>query len=342
MIYVLGIIFIVLLISGLPIAVAMGIATIVPLLQMDIPLAIIIQRMFAGMDSQAMLAIPTFLLAGDLMVAGGISDGLIRFAGNTIGRFRGGMANTMVLSCIIFAGISGSAVADTAAVGSVMLPAMKKNKYPSGYSATLLAFGGALGPIIPPSVIMVIYGGMTEVSVGKLFLAGAIPGLVMGFGFLIINYFWVPRMGIVPETKSTFSELIRSFVKSVWALIAPFIIIFGILTGVFTPTEAGVIAAVYSFIVGYFIFRGFAIRQLPEILLKTCFTTSIIMTIIAFAHAFAWIIARLQVSEALLKLLFSITTTPEYIMLLIIAFLGLIGCFIEVNSSRNYFCSSPF
>ncbi len=329
MLTILMISFLVLMTIGIPIGFSMAISSMIALAVNQTPLFVVVQRMITSVDSFSLMAIPFFMIAGELMDSGGISRRLVRFANACVGSIRGGLGMTCVLSSAIFAGISGSASADTAAIGTIMMPSMIKNGYPKGYAASLQACAGALGPIIPPSLIMIIYGTITGLSIGELFMAGAIPGVLIAIGLMVVNYFQAKKLGIAGTGTFSFKELKDSFIDAIWALIAPFVVIGGILGGVFTATEAGVILAVYSFVVGLFVYKEYGIKDLPKIVKKAATTTSMIMIIVAGASVFGWILASQQFPEIAAKFLLSLSNDPKVIMFLVVVFLFIVGCFVE-------------
>lgn len=329
MLTILMIAFLVLMTIGIPIGFSMAISSMIALAANHTPLFVIVQRMVTSVDSFSLMAIPFFMVAGELMETGGISRRLVRFANACVGSIRGGLGMTCVLSSAIFAGISGSASADTAAIGTIMMPSMIKNGYPKGYAAALQSCAGALGPIIPPSLIMIIYGTITGLSIGELFMAGAIPGLLIAVGLMVVNYFMAKKYNISSSGRFSFKELGDSFVDAIWALIAPFLVIGGILGGVFTATEAGVILAVYSFVVGLFVYREYTWKEIPKIFKKAATTTSMIMIIVAGASVFGWILASQQFPEIAANFLLSLSDDPNVIMFLVVIFLFLVGCFVE-------------
>ncbi|MHB1407113.1 MAG: TRAP transporter large permease [Desulfitobacteriaceae bacterium] len=329
MLIILFSVFLVTLAIGIPIAYGMAISSLIALLTTNVPLTILTQRMFSGVDSFTLMAIPFFMLAGEMMEQGGISRRLVRFAGALVGWMRGGLAAVSVVASIIFAGISGSASADTAAIGSLLIPAQVRKGYPRGYVAALQACAGALGPIIPPSILMIIYGGITGLSIGKLFLAGAVPGLLIGLALMIGNYIMARKYNFEGEGTFSLREIWDGFREAIWALLAPVIIVGGILSGVFTATEAGVIAVVYAFIIGAFVYREIKIKELYGIFLRAASTTTKVMIIVAGASIFGWILAREQFPQIATKLLLSISHDPNVVYFLIIVFLLIIGMFIE-------------
>jgi tripartite ATP-independent transporter DctM subunit len=329
---------IILLMIRIPIAFAIGLSTLISLLFFsDIPLSLLIPRMFNTLNSTTFLAIPFFMLAGVIMERGGISERLIRFSSSLVGHIRGGMGHVTVLTSMAFAGISGSASADTSAVGAVTIPSMIKKGYPKGYAAALTACAGALGPIIPPSIVMIVYGSLTGLSIGKLFLAGAIPGILIGLGLMLINYFAAKKLGLEKEVRASLREVWKSFISAFWALLAPVIIIGGIVTGLFTATESGVIAVVYCFLVSTFIYKEMRFSDLGDIFVKSANTTVMVMFIAAAASGFAWILANEQFPIKVANFLSEFTTNKYLLWLIIIAFLLFIGCFLETIAAAIIF-----
>lgn len=235
---------------GIPIAFSLGLSSLIYLLVAGVPLATIPQTMFAGINSFVMLAIPAFILAGNLMNAGGITNRIIDFANALVGHIRGGLALTNVASSLGFAGISGTALSDTASIGSVMIPAMKKQGYGAGFSAAVTSISSTVGPMLPPSLPMIIIGTLASISIGDLFLAGAIPGILLAIGFLIVTYIISVKRQYPKGEKQSIAFVGKSFLGAFWALLMVVIILWGILGGYFTPTEAAVVCVVYALSLG--------------------------------------------------------------------------------------------
>ena len=318
------------LIAGVPIAFAMGAASTLGIFfASELPLSFIAQRMFEGVNSFTLLAIPFFMLAGQLMETGGISKRLVNFSYSIVGYIKGGLGMTAVMTSTIFAGISGSAAADTAAVGTVMIPAMKQKRYPKGLAAVLQACAGSLGPIIPPSMVMILYGSITGISIGALFLAGIIPGLLMSLGMLIITYYYGHKYNLKEEGRVQFSQIIKETKEAFWALILPIIILGGIMTGFFTATEAGVIAVLYAFVIGLFVYREFTWKDIPKILQEAAANSSMALLIVAGAAIMGWIIAYGKLPQTIITALAGITNNPYVVIFLIIGFIIFLGMFIE-------------
>lgn len=337
MIGILFISFFVLLFIGVPIAFSIGLSAVVALLGSDVPLNVLIPRLYSTVDSFTLMAIPFFMLVGEIMNKGGLSGKIMRFAHPLVGHIRGGMGKITILTTSIFSSISGSASAATAAVGSITIPEMIKQGYPKGYAATLQAFAGVLGPILPPSIIMIIVGSMTGLSVGKLFLAGVIPGILIAVGLIIFNYIASIKLDLPKEEKFSLKELGKSFIEAFWGLLAPIIIIGGIIGGIFTPTEAGVVASVYAFIVGKFIYKEIHWNEIGGIFRRALNSTVMVMAIAATASIFAWILANEQFPMVISDYLTNITDNPYIVILFIIIFLFIIGCFIETIAAVTIF-----
>ncbi|MBM4339350.1 MAG: TRAP transporter large permease [Deltaproteobacteria bacterium] len=314
---------------GLEIFLAMGITCLVFALLFDLPLMVLPQSYVRGLAVYDLLALPFYFLAGDLMNEGGITARLVRFAEALIGHVRGGLSHVTIISSMIFAGVSGSAVADASAIGSVLIPTMKKNGYPAPYVAALTAASATIGPIIPPSIPMVVYGLLTQVSIGKLFLAGAIPGILMGVYLLVVSFHISYRRNYPANPRATFKQLLRSFIDAAPALMMPAIILGGIIIGIVTPTEAGAIAVVYGLLVGCFVYREINVKDLPRIFGQTMVNTATIMIIIATTGLFCWVIANMGLGSVLVKLFQSISTNKWVILSIINLFFLFWGCFLD-------------
>lgn len=318
---------------GIPLALVMGIAGMAVILAMGVPLQLIAQRMFTGIDSFPLMAVPFFILAGDLMNRGGTTVRIIGFADSLVGHIRGGLAHACVVANMIFAGISGSSVADASAIGSIMIPSMEKSGYDLDFSAALNSAAATIGPIIPPSIIMVIYGVSVNVSVGGLFAAGFVPGIMLGLALMVVVS-RVSKKKNYPKSEGFSAAKVKKELKgSFWALLAPVIILGGILGGVFTPTEAAAVAVVYAFLVGKFVFRELAWKDLPGILFQSGITTGAILLIISLANVFAWVIAANQIPVKLSSLFLSATSNPYIFLLIVNLLLILVGMFMETGAA---------
>jgi tripartite ATP-independent transporter DctM subunit len=317
-----------------PIAIAIGAASVAAItLQGEFPLVMVIQRLFSGADSFNLLAVPLFMFAGVIMEAGGISRRIIDFASALVGWLPGGMAAVAIVSAMFFAGISGSAAADTAAVGAIMIPAMKKSGYRSDFAAAIQASGGSIGVIIPPSIPMIIFGFITGASVGRLFIAGILPGILIGFSLICVATFLSYRHGYGAQTRFSLSEVLRTFRRALLALGAPVIILGGILSGIFTATESAAVAVVYGLIIGMLVYRNIRLRDLPGLFRDGSITSAIVMFIIATASIFSWISAIEDLPARLAGGLLSITTNKVVLLLLINLVLLIAGTFVETTAA---------
>ena len=316
---------------GLPIAVCMGFTAViffVVLGQTDV-LLMLPARMYSGTTSFTLLAIPFFILAGNLMNTGGMTQRLVHFAQCLVGHIRGGLGHVTVVTNMVMAGMSGSAVADATGTGVVLIPAMEKAGYPRAFSAALVGAASTIGPIIPPSIPFVIFGSITGTSVGRLFLGGFLPGVLMGLFLMITVAILSKRRGYRREQRATRRELLIAALQATPAWGAPIIIIGGILAGVFTPTEAAVAASLYALIVGMLVYGEITVADLPRILWETIQNTIQVMFIIAAAGIFGFLLIRQQVPMTLVEGLMSLTTTPWVVLLIINVILLTLGCFME-------------
>lgn len=322
-------VFLVLLVLGMPIAFALGISSLSYLLLEGISLTIIPQRMYAGMDTFVLLCIPGFVLAGNLMNVGNITEHIVRFCNALLGHIRGGLGLANVGGSMIFAGISGTAVADAASIGSVMIPGMAKSGYDKPFAAAVTAASSTIGPIIPPSVPMIIVGSLAGVSVGRMFLAGALPGLLMGVAMMITVYILSVRRGYPKERRATLRELLREGRTAFWALLMTGIILYGIIGGFFTPTEASIVASLYALVVGIYVYKGLTWRKLPAILTDTVLTSSALLLLIGLANLFGWILTSQQIPQMVASGILSISDNPIIVILILNLILLFVGAFME-------------
>lgn len=321
--------FLVLLLGGMPIVFSLAVSSLVYLLINGESLTIIPQTMFAGINSFTLVAIPAFILAGNLMNEGGITDKIIQFSKASVGRVRGGLSLTNVASSLGFSGISGTALADTASIGSVLIPAMKKEGYGPGFSAAVTSMSSTVGPMIPPSLPMIIVGTLAGASIGDLFLAGAIPGLLLSLGFFIVAYVISVKRSYPKEEPVSAKELFKSFLGAFWALLMIFIILWGILGGYFTPTEAAVVAVLYAFVIGTAVYRKLHFRNFPKLLIDTIVATAAILLLVGFANLFGWILVSEGIPTMLADGLLSITDNGVLIILMLLLLLLIVGMFME-------------
>jgi C4-dicarboxylate transporter DctM subunit len=324
---------VILLFFSVPVAVCLGFSALIALYVKGVPLVNLAQSVYEALDSFSLMAVPFFILAGNLMQTGGISRRLIGLANALVGWFVGGLGSASVLASMFFATISGSSSATTAAVGSTLIPAMEKKGYPKNFAAATVAAAGELGVIIPPSIPMVIYGLVANVSIGSLFIAGFIPGLLVGLS-LIVTIIVVARIQGFDVTQAmTFREwraqLWKACIDAFYALVMPFIILGGIYAGVFTPTEASVIAVVYGLVVGMFVYRELKWKDLLPIFSKSMVATSLIMLIVGYAAIFGYVLAVEQVPQNLGRAISEFSSNPIVFMLLVNIMLFVVGTLLE-------------
>lgn len=320
--------FLFLIIAGVPLAIATGGAVISYMLTTTgIPLSLLAQKMYTTTNNFTMLAIPLFILAGELMNGGGLTKKLVNLASDLTGHIRGSLAHVTILASMLFASMSGSSSAACASIGSMMIPAMKEKKYDGGFAAAVTSCSSVIGPIIPPSIAFVIYCSMTNDSIGQLFLAGYLPGIVMGLCLMLIAYFIAKKNGYPTEPKASWSQRAKSFLQSLPAMMMPVIIIGGILGGIFTATEAGAIAALYGLLIGL-ISGNLKLNNLLDVFLKTAKTSSAILLIIGTSQALGWILTSINVPQKLASAMLGFSTNPLIIFLLVIALVLFLGMFL--------------
>jgi C4-dicarboxylate transporter DctM subunit len=323
-------VFIVLVAIGVPISFVLGIASLAAMYFVaDYPMQVVIQRMFAGVDSFPLMAIPFFMLAGSLMEKGGITRRIIRFALSLVGSLKGALAHVVTIAGVIMGGISGSGVADTAAIGMIMVPEMSGRGYHLPFSAALVAASGSIGLIIPPSIAMILYGVSSGSSIGDLFVAGFLPGVLIAAGFMLVSHRVAVKRGYPTEPLMDGTQRWASFRESIWALMMPVIIIVGIRMGVFTPTEGGVVAAVYAFLIGKFVYKELEWSSFPEILSGATANMAVISFLIATASLFGWLLASEQIPQQISDAILSISSNKYVILLLINLLLLVVGMFLD-------------
>ena len=323
---------------GVPICFSLGLVSLYGIVEGAYPLNVVIQRLFTGADSIALIAIPLFILAGGLMVQGGISRRIVDFADALIGHLPSGLALVSILACMFFAAITGSAIAATAAIGGIMIPIMEKKGYENTFSAPLMACGGSIGPIIPPSIPLLLYGTMANVSVGKLFIGGFIPGIIMGLGLMIYSYIVGKKRHYVGrEKKATAKEIITTGKDAVLALIMPIIIIGGILSGIFTATESGAIACAYALILGAFVYKELKLKNMFGLFVDCAKSTGQVLVVVACASLFTWVITVAQVPQTVSAFLSSAISNKYLLLLVINVVLLIAGTFIETTSALVIF-----
>lgn len=333
---IIAVIFFGLLLIGMPIGFVLGVTSLIAIIKLGVPnlMSIIPSRFYYGCDLFPLMAMPLFILAGEIMNKTDITNRLVNLSTTLVGHIRGGLGHTNILASVFFAGITGSAVADTAAIGTALIPAMEKAGYDRKFSAAITAASSCIGPIIPPSSIMVIYGAFMGVSIAGLFAAGLIPGLLMAPGLMALTYRKAKRENYPREEKrASCRELILPGKRSSLALLMPLIILGGILTGFFTPTEAGAVAVIYGVFVGFFIYRNLRTKDLWAILAKMAHTTSIVFLILATAAILSWLLAAEQIPQKVATLVLSVTTNKYSILLLINLLLLFVGCFMDQTAA---------
>ena len=326
--------FIFFLVIGVPIAFVLGLTPLVAMMtQGETPLILAAQRIFTGIDSPILMAVPFFILAGNIMSVSGMTARLLGFCNILVGWLRGGLAYINVVISMFFAGITGAAVADTSAVGSILIPAMKKEGYDTDFAAAVTATSSTIGPVIPPSIPFIIYGVLGEVSIAALFLAGFVPGVLLGlFQMAVVGYYShkhnYPK-GSLPSLRTSF----KVSIDAALVLILPVIILGGILTGIFTPTESACIAVVYALFLSVVVYRDIDIRRLPRILINTAATSSLVMMVIGMASIFSWLLASEEIPQLVTEHIMRATTNKVLILLLLNAVLLIIGTFMETTAS---------
>jgi len=295
-------------------------------------LALLYRNVYNGMDSFPLMAIPFFMLAGVLMNRGGITSRLVEFSQAIMGHFRGGLAHVNILSSMLFAGLSGSAVADTSAIGSMLVPAMVKNGYTRKFSAAITAASSVIGPIIPPSGIMIIYSYVMGESVAALFLAGIIPGILVGLGLMLMTWVMAQRYDFPVATKrATWSERGNASIKAFFPLLTPLIILGGILGGIFTPTEASAVAVAYALIVSLFILKSMTVRDLPKVLTEAAMVSSVVLLLVGAAMAFKTVVSLSHAPEILAAWILGLSDNPLILLFLINLLLFVVGMFLDAG-----------
>ena len=326
--------FFLLLFLNIPIALSLGMSSIITLLYEKLPLSMVPSNMYSSTSKFVLLAIPFFIFGGNIMAEGGISERLINFCRSLVGHKRSGMALVCVIVSCFFAAISGSGPATVAALGMIIIPAMVQAGYDKASGTALMSTAGAIGIIIPPSITFVIYGSITGTSVGALFASGIVPGILMGV-LLVVAMMWVSRkreLHLLP--KATWKERWESFKDAFWGLMMPVIILGGIYGGIFTPTEAAAVSAIYGLFVGLFIYKTITFKDVPRILADSVSQTAVVMFIVGTASLFAWILTVTGLAAQASNVLISVSSGNKYIFLLIVNIILLIaGCFIDANSA---------
>ena len=328
--------FLVLVLIGMPVGFVLGVTGLFSMLKMGLGsvLQLVPQRYFAGVDMFTLMAMPFFILAGEIMNKTGITARLVKFSNVLVGHLQGGLAHANILASVFFAGITGAAVSDTAAIGSMLIPAMVEEGYDKDFSAAVTASSSIIGPTIPPSNIMVIYGAFMQVSIAGLFLAGVLPGLLIAAVLMVMTARISKKRGYpVGERRATLKEILVAFKESFVALLMLVIILGGILSGVFTPTEAAAVAVAYSMFIGFFIFRSLSVKDLWPIFLKMARTTGVVFLVIAAASILGWVLTMEQIPEKVATLMLSISTNKWIVMGMILVLLLFVGMFMDIAAA---------
>src|SRR5690625_1171347 len=329
----------VMIVIGIPIAFSLGFVSIIGIVLTDPSLLINVpRRVFSGIDNFSLVAVPLFILAGELMTKGGISKRLIDFSKTLVGPLPGGLAMVVILESMFFFALTGTAMEAAAAIGGMMIPAMNKEGYDVRFSTSIVATSATIGPIIPPSIVLILYGVIASVSIGDLFIAGVIPGILMGVGLMIYSFFVGKKMNYRSSDRvATFKEIIVGAKDAVLALIMPIIIIGGIVSGIFTATESGVIAVLYSIIIGMFVYREITIKDFWPILLDTAKTSATIIFLIGSASLFIWFLSHNSIPNQIITLMGGVADNPIMLLLIINIILLIVGTFIDTISAVSIF-----
>lgn len=319
---------------GLPIGFALGLVSTAQLSQMGIPLNMVLQRLFSGVDSTTLTAVLLFTLAGSLMMKGGMSKRLIDFADALVGHFPSGMAMVAVLACMFFAALTGAAVAAAAAIGGIMIPVMLERGYDKGFTSSLLATAASIGPIIPPSIPLLIYGVLASCSVAKLFMGGIVPGILMGISLMVVSFLTGRKRGYIGRPKrAEKSEILHTGKEAILALLTPVIILGGIMGGFFTATEAATIAVIYSIVISMFVYRTLPFRDLMTSLVDAAKTTGMVLMVVGFANLFTYTISMMMLPQQLTAFITSVIHSKYAFLLVLNIILLIAGTFIDTTSA---------
>ncbi|MFC7319316.1 TRAP transporter large permease [Halobacillus campisalis] len=327
MIFTVLLVMILLILVGVPVAFSLGIASMVYLIAEGVDLGMVAQSMVRGVDSFTLLAVPFFLLLGELMNSGGITNRIIDVARVFVGHIKGGLAQVNILASVLFSGISGSATADTVALGSVLIPSMEREGYDKKFAAAITAASSIVGPIIPPSITLIIFGIVTQQPIGPLLIAGIIPGALLALSLMVYTYFIATKRGYPSYKRATVRQAGSALSSGFLALLLPVIIVVGIVSGVFTPTESAAIAVLYAILITFFYYKNVNLKSFGGILKRTSFDTANILFTLAAATVFAWVVTRSRISVTLGDFILGISTNEHVILAMLVVFLLLIGLF---------------
>ncbi len=319
---------------GVPVAFSLALSvSLILVTYLDMPQVMITQNLYSGVDSFSFMAVPFFMLAGSFMSAGGVTRRLVDFAQAMVGSFTGGLAQAVAVSGMFFAAISGSSAATTAAIGSTMVNEMERKGYRRELATGIVAAGGTVGIVIPPSITLVVYGVIANTSIGDLFVGGFMPGLLMGLSMCLVSWYLAKRDGIPAEGSFSVKRLLVTFKDSFWALMTPVIIIGGIYGGVFTPTEAAAVSAVYGIVVGMFIYKELKLKDFPGIIFQAVMGTTIIMFIVGASKVFGWVLTNLEIPHHIGAYVVSFTSSPTVFLLIMNVLLLFIGTLINASAA---------
>lgn len=330
------VVFFSLLVLGVPIGFTIGLAGITGLYLASTDLTMLSMapvQYFSGLDMFTLMAMPFFILAGEIMNKAGITQRLVQFANILVGHLRGGLAHANILASVFFAGMTGAAVSDTAAIGTMLIPAMVKDGYDLDFSAAVTASSSIIGPTIPPSNMMVIYGSLMNVSIAGLFAAGFLPGLLLAFFLMVLSGIISAKRGYPKSKRSTIRQMVIGLKDAIIPLLMPIIILGGILSGIFTPTEAAAVAVAYAVVIGFFVLKTLRIRDLPEMLVKTAKITGVVFLIIGTASILSWVLSYTQVPQSIAAFMLSVTDEPKLILLMILVLMLIVGLFMDIAAA---------
>ncbi len=326
-------VFLVLMFLRIPVAFSMAASGVTALLMRGVPLQLVPQRMFGSLNSFLLLAIPIFIFVGTVMNTGGVTDRIFNFASAYVGHIRGGLGHVNVLASIIFAGMTGSAVSDAYGLGLIEINAMKERGFDADFSAAVTGASSIIGPIIPPSIPLVVYAMAAEQSVGRLFLGGVFPGILLGITMMVLVYFTALKRGYKTEPRVKWAQRIQVTLRALPALLVPVLMLSGIVFGVVTPTEGGILAAIYAVILGFFVYRELSLKTLLETLLKTAVDSASILLIIASSSVMSWVVMSSDIPHIVQQALYSVSGGSTYVLFVIIILILLVaGCFLEGNA----------
>ena len=336
MIIAVSVLFFTLLVLGVPIGFTIGLAGLAGLYFINMDLAFFSMaplQYFSGLDMFTLLAMPFFILAGEIMNRTGITERLVQFANILVGHLRGGLAHANILASVFFAGMTGAAVSDTAAIGTMLIPAMEKDGYDRDFAAAVTASSSIIGPTITPSNMMVIYGSLMNVSIAGLFAAGFLPGILLAGLLMIIAAIFSVKRGYPKSKRSSLKEMLIGFRNALIPLFMPVIILGGILSGIFTPTEAAAVAVAYAAVIGFLVLKSLSLKDIPAMLIKTSRITGVVFLIIGTASILSWVLSFSQVPQKIAALMLSVTDNPKLILLMILGLMVAVGLFMDIAAA---------